>query len=148
MSTESDWHRSRQEEWDVRHRRWALEQREREEREGTDYWKTTQPKTQSFFDWAESERVAEAALRAEELRQAAEQALRGREEMNRLLEDHVAQMGDSGSVPPCLATLGLDRDADLAQVMASYRRLALVHHPHKVHTPRFWTISSLLHLRA
>ena len=51
--------------------------------------------------------------------------------MNRLLEDHVAQMGGSGSFPPCLATLGLGRDADLEQVKASYRRLALVHHPDK-----------------
>ena len=116
MSEASDWHRRRQQEWDERHRRWAKEQREREEREGTAYWKTTQPKTQSFFDWSESERAAEAARR-------------GREEMNRLLEDHVAQMGGSGSIPPCLATLGLGRDADLEQVKASYRRLALVHHP-------------------
>jgi hypothetical protein len=131
MSTESDWHRRRQEEWDERHRRWAKEQREREEREGTDYWKAMQPKTQSFFDWSESERAAEAARRAEELRQAAEVVRRGREEMNRLLEDHVAQMGGSGSVPPCLATLGLGREADLEQVKASYRRLALVHHPDK-----------------
>jgi DnaJ domain len=129
MSTPSDWQRRSQEEWDERHRRWAREQREREEREGTDYWKTTQPKTQSFFDWSESGRVAEAALRAEGLRQAAEEARRGREEMNRLLEDHVAQMGGSGSVPPCLVTLGLGRDSDLEQVKASYRRLALVHHP-------------------
>ena len=51
--------------------------------------------------------------------------------MNRLLEEHVAQMGGSGSIPPCLVTLGLDRDADLEQVKASYRRLALVHHPDK-----------------
>jgi curved DNA-binding protein CbpA len=51
--------------------------------------------------------------------------------MNRLLEDHVAQMGGSGSIPPCLAALGLGRDADLEQVKASYRRLALVHHPDK-----------------
>jgi hypothetical protein len=129
MSTASDWQRRRQQEWDERHRRWAKEQREREELEGTDYWKTTQPKTQSFFDWSESERAAEAALRAEELRKAAEEVRRGREEMNRLLEDHVAQMGGSGSIPPCLATLGLGRDADLEQVKASYRRLALVHHP-------------------
>jgi DnaJ domain len=118
MSTESDWQRRRQQEWDERHRPWAKEQREREEREGTDYWKATQPKTQSFFDWSESER-------------AAEEARRGREEMNRLLEDHVAQMGGSGSIPPCLVTLGLGRDADLEQVKASFRRLALVHHPDK-----------------
>jgi hypothetical protein len=109
MSTESDWQRRRQQEWDERHRQWAREQREREEREGTDYWKTTQPKTQSFFDWSESERAAEAALRAEDLRKTAEEVRRGREEMNRMLEDHVAQMGGSGSIPPCLATLGLDR---------------------------------------
>src|SRR4051795_6534590 len=124
MSTASDWHRRRQEEWDERHRQWAREQREREEREGTDYWKAAQPKTQSFFDWSESERAAEAARRADELRQAAEATRRGRgggrgaargadeprrpaeaprrgrEEMNRLLEEHVAQMGGSGSVPP------------------------------------------------
>ena len=131
MSTENEWHRRRQQEWDERHRRWAKEQREREEQEGTDYWKTTQPKAQSFFDWSESERAAEAARRDEELRRAAEEARRGREEMNRLLEEHVAQMGGSGSIPPCLVTLGLDRDADLEQVKASYRRLALVHHPDK-----------------
>jgi len=129
MSTPSDWQRRRQQEWDERHRRWTREQREREEREGTDYWKATQPKTQSFFDWSESERVAEAALRAEKLRQAAEEARRGREEMDRLLEDHVAQMGGSGCVPPCLVTLGLGREADLEQVKASYRQLAFVHHP-------------------
>ena len=129
MATESDWQRRRQEEWDERHGRWAREQCEREEREGTDSWKATQPKTQSFFDWSEKERAAEAALRAEERRQAAEEARRRREEMNRLLEEHVAHMGGPGSVPSCLATLGLGRDADLEQVKASYRRLALVHHP-------------------
>jgi hypothetical protein len=100
MSTANEWHRKRQQEWDERHRRWAREQREREEREGTDYWKTTQPKTQSFFDWSESERAAEAALRAEELRKAAEEARRGREEMNRLLEDHVAARDPSRPVWP------------------------------------------------
>jgi hypothetical protein len=99
MSTASDWHRRRQEEWDERHRRWAKELREREEREGTDFWKATQPKTQSFFDWSESERAAEAALRAEDLRKAAEEVRRGREELNRLLEDYVAKMGGSGSIP-------------------------------------------------
>ena len=129
MSTASDWHRRRQQEWDERHRRWAREPREREEREGTEFWKAAQPKTQSFFDWSEAERAAEAAFRTEERRQAAEEARRTCEEMNRLLEDHVAQMGGSGSVPPCLATLGLGRDADLEQVKASYRRLAFIHHP-------------------
>ena len=129
MSTASDWHRRRQEEWDERHLRWAKEQRKREEREGTDFWKAAQPKTQSFFGWSESERADEAARRAEDLRKAAEEARCGREEMNRLLEDHVARMGGSGSIPPCLATLGLGRDADLDQVKAGYRRLALVHHP-------------------
>lgn len=131
MSTASEWQRRRQQEWDERHRRWAKEQREREEREGTDYWKTTQPKVQLFFDWSDSERAAETSLRAEDLRRAAEEARRGREEMSRLLEDHVAQMGGSGSVPPCLATLGLGREADLERVKASYRRLAFVHHPDK-----------------
>jgi DnaJ domain len=129
MSSASEWHARRQEEWDERHRRWEREQREREEREGTGGWRAGQPKTQSFFDWVELERAAESERRAEEDRRAAEEARRAREDLDRLLEDHVALMGGSGSVPACLATLGLGRDATTEQVKAAYRKLALVHHP-------------------
>ena len=56
---------------------------------------------------------------------------RVREEFDRLLEEHVAQMGGSGGVPAFLFTLGLGRDATAAKVKAAYRRLAMVHHPDK-----------------
>src|SRR4051812_14344359 len=120
MATADDWHRRRQQEWDERHRRWAREQREREEREGTDYWRAAQPKPQSFFDWVEWERASEASRQAEANRRAAEEVRRAREDLDRLLEDHVAQMGGSDSVPGFLATLGLGRDATMGQVKAAY----------------------------